>query len=440
MTLFFINFFSALLRAGWWVFLLGGFICIFGILYNWINDQWLNNKIGGWFGKQKYVFLRVFPPNINENSMGEMEQFFQRIWSIYQSRSPFEVYTEGKWFEGYSIEFHSKGGHVGIFIRVNVKIAPIVKSSLEANFEGVSISEYPDPLGTWPRDWDRKTGRYTELYGADMTVLSARDIKPKKGSACDIYQVKTWKEFQKETNEPTSDPAVGLFSALKSLDPEEYLAIQFYVRPYFDEKKVTKWKKLFQDKRIELTSNIDTTVDEEGNVTMLTESEKFILNGMNKKIHSLNFRSKIRFIAFSNDKTKQKKAVQLAFSYFVQFDSSSLVFYPDSDAVTSKEAKGERFGLLGAQAGLFLDKFFYERERYFREKCIYQGLLKRDIDIGTVPFDLTPEELAAMIHFPYITIEESKAKVMSENTKPTYDNLDRLKETNPIQPPSNLPT
>lgn len=443
MIAFLTNFLFDLLRAGWWVFLLGGFIAVFGKIYIWVDDQWLNRKVGGWFGKQEYLFYRIFPPAVNIRSMGEMEQFFQRIWSIYQSRSSFEIYTEGKYYEGYSIEFHSKGGHVGMFIRVNKKHAAIVKSSFESHFDDVKLAEYPDPLAGWPRDWDRKTGRYSMMYGTDMSILSARDPSPKKGAECDIYQLRTWKDFQTENNQPTSDPAHALFNALRSLDPEEYLVIQFYLRPYFDEKKIADWKKKFQDKRMEFTRNIDNTVDPEGNVTLLTESEKAILNGMNKKIHSLNFLAKIRFLAFANERARQKKAVSLVYSYFVQFDSNSVVFYPDSEAVTSKEAKGENLGILGPQLGLFADKAFYERERYFREKAIYQGLLKRDMDIGSIAYNVTSEELAAMIHFPYVTEEESKARAMADNTQIAQEGNgddDTPRSVSTIQPPSNLPT
>jgi hypothetical protein len=441
MTFLLTEFFPDLLRAGFWVFLLGGFIAVFGKLYIWIDDQWINRKVGGWFGKQQYVFLRIFPPAVNTRSMGEMEQFFNRIWSIYQGRSPFEVYTEGKWYEGYAVEFHSKGGHLGIFIRVNKKHAAIVKSSFEAHFDDVKIAEYPDPLQNWPKDWDRKTGRYTMMYGSDMSILSARDQKTKKGAEAELYQIKSWKDFQTENNQPTSDPAHGLFNALRSLDPEEYLVIQFYIRPYYDDKKIDAWKKRFQDKRIEFTQNVDNTVDAEGNVTLLTESEKAILNSMNRKIHSLNFLCKIRFLAFANEQAKQKKAVALVYSYFVQFDSLSLVFYPDSDAVTSKEAKGEGFGLIGPQLGLFADKAFYEKERYFREKAIYQGLLKRDMDIGSVAYHLTSEELAAMIHFPYVTEDEAKARAMADTSINEEDQeSERVpRAVSAVQPPPNLP-
>lgn len=440
MIFFLVNFLSDLVRAGGWVFLLGGFVCVFNMLYDWLNDQWLDYKIGGWFSKQEYVFLRVFPPAINESSMGEMEQFFQRIWCIYQKRTPFEIYTEGKWYQGYIIEFHSKGGHIGIFIRVNKMYVSLVKSSLEASFLGIHVVECPNPFEGWPQDWDRKTGRYTQMYGALMTIMTARDPVQKRGKDCDVYQIKTWKDFQRDFNKPMSDPAAGLFSILKNLDPEEYLVIQFCIQPFFDEGRIKKWKQMFQEKKLELTQNADTSVNEEGEVSMLTDSEKSILNGMDKKIHSLNFLTKIRFVAFSNEKTAQKRATQLAFSYFVQFNSHAVVFYPDPDTVTSKEPKGDIFGILGPQMGLFLDKAFYEKERYFREKCLYQGLLRRSLGVGTPPFYLTPEELAAMIHFPYVTLEDSKMQTIIENTKPENQQGSGPAYKNSVPPPPNLPT
>ncbi len=441
MTVDLISFVSNLIRGGYWVFFTGGFIAIFGLLYKWVDDQWLDNKIGGWFGKQEYVFYRLFPPTVNEKSMGEMEQIFQRLWSIYQHRDPYEVYTEGKWYEGYSFEFHSKGGYMGIFVRVNKKHATLFKSSIEAHLDDVILVEYPDPLSSWPKDWDRKTGRYIYMYGAEMTIMSARDTKPKKGTETDIYQLKSWRDFQVENNKPTSDPASGLFGALSSLDPEEYLVIQFCIKPYFDQEKIAKWKAILQEKRVEFTNNMDTSIDEEGNVTLLTDIEKSILNGMDRKIHSLHYLTKIRFLAFANDHVKQRKAVSLVYSYFVQFDSQLLVMVPEPETVTSTEPKGEKLGLLGPQLDLIVDKIFYERERYFREKCIYQGLLKRSTDIGSAPYFLVPEELAAMIHFPYITKENLKIQNISRHTDP--EQLQLLQKNNnlpSIQPPAILPT
>jgi len=435
-----LEFFADLFRYANWVFLSGGYIAILGLLYEWIDDQWLDNKIGSWFGKQEYVFYRVFPPVINEKSFGEMEQVFQRLCGIYKNRDPYEVYTEGKWYEGYSFEFHSKGGHVGIFIRVNKKYAQLLKSAFEAHLDGTILVEYPDPLANWPKDWDRKTGDYTSLYGTDMTILSVRDEKPKRGKNVDYYQLRTWRDFQTENERPKTDPAKALFTVLSNIDPEEYLVVQFYLEPQYNRDKINEWKAIFQEKKQEFSSNEEVDVDAEGNVSVLTDNEKLILDGINRKIHSLHFSTKIRFLAFANSKVTSRRAVSLIYSYFAQFHSPCLVLVPDGRTVTSVEPKGEFLGILGPQISLLIDKIYYARERYFREKCIYQGLIRRSGGVGSEPYFLTPEELAAMIHFPYVSVAEFQLQSLLRQTQPNLG-----LQTNPqnqyttIPAPQNLP-
>ena len=71
------------------------------------------------------------------------------------------------------------------------------------------------------------------------------------------------------------------------------------------------------------------------------------------------------------------------------------------DTQTDCGADGQGFAFLSPIVGDVLEKIYWERERYLREKMLYAGLIKRNIDIGSPYYYLDTQSLATMIHFPY---------------------------------------
>ncbi len=420
-----------LARTLFWFFLFGGLPVLLIHGYFWFADRYEGYKKAEYSKTQKFVVLRVFPPAQNMVSMHSMEDFFNSVWSIYRERTPFKLFTLGRSYENLIIEFHSRGGFVGIFIRVNRGNMDAVSGQLMDRFPGTRVVEVADPMQSLPKTWDRK-GQYTQMYATDMKVLEVGTNKEN-----DLFTLKSWKEFQSDRKEPVSDPVVQLFGVLRDIDPRAYVILQFILRPMYNKKKLKDWMIEFQSRKKELLGEKDLDLGKRQKIITNTPTQSKILNDITRKINSLNYLCKIRIVAMGQEGVDMATIKHMIWSYFNQYSSEMGRLRPQKDTQSTAESKGDFLGMLGPQMGLFADKAFYEKERYFREKMVYDGLVRRNIDVGSAYYYLDTQALAAMIHFPYITPEQKEKRNIQAKTEPEVN--ERYQYLFKSQPPESLP-
>lgn len=420
-------FLAELLNYVFWIFLLGGFLSLGSKIWELADDSYVDNKIGGWLSEQEYVFLRVFPPKENIKSLSEMENFFTNLGAAFSSSKRKDLYLKGKWYQEFVFEFHSMGGQVGIFVRMNRDWVPIFRTALESHYPGASVVEAPDPIANWPDDWPE-----VESYGG----IFGTEILPIGG---DLFPLKSWKEFQKEQSALVlSDPMANLFVGLENVPKGSYVILQFLLRPFEPSKETPNkreaWKSEYQDLRKELTNNSETEIDDDGKTVLLTDSERDLLNNVSKKISIENMKTKIRFAGFAGPNASPGSFFGLAMSYFKQYATPRTALVPNGDVETGIKEEGGKMGYFGPWIGILTEKLYYEPEREFREREFYKAVKARSFGRGGDPFYADVESLASLIHFPVTTPDSEH---LAARISTGYGDSDAVSTA--VLPPANLP-
>lgn len=417
-----------------WVFLLGAVPIWLKLSYVYFMDRYEDYMKTAYTKTQQFVILRVFPPAQNINSMHRMEDFFNSVWSMYRERTPYKLYTLGRSYETMTMEFHSIGGYVGIFIKINKINQEVLTTRLVEKFPGTIVVESADPLKELPKEWTRK-GKYTQIYSTDMKTI---EITTKKET--DLFPLKSWTEFQTDNNQPIADPATQLFGFLQNIDPKAYVVIQFVLRPLVNRSKLKEWMVEYQSRKKELLGEEDLNLSKRQKILTNTKVSSSILNGVTRKMNSLNYICKIRAVAMAEPGIEMNTLEKMIASFFVQFQSEIVKIAPQHETESDFSAGGNYLGILGPQIDIFLDKTIYERERYFREKIVYDGLIRRHLDVGSKAYYLDTQSLASMIHFPFVTPETAQARnIKVETSDSNSDKGSKYQHLFKPQPPDNLP-
>jgi hypothetical protein len=397
------------------IILLGGFV-IAGLKgYEWYDDRFLDNKIGGWFSKQNYIFVQLFPPGENLRSMQEMESFYINLSSIYSGKSRKDIYLEGKWYENFTFEVHSRGGQVSFYVYLNKNYLPLLRSSLAAHYPGSTVVEVPDPLAAFPKEWEGKAGPYNHLFTTDIGL-----------GASDLFPLKSWKMFQIGSNSPLTDSMTTLISNFENIEAEDYIILQFVLQPQVyspDKKKAlsSELKKLREDYK--LNANVEMGPD--NSIQVLTKQERAVLESCEQKLSTTNFKMKIRTALLSVNPAPQRN-LGMIMSFFKEFNTEVQFTKPDADTKTSAAAEG-------VALGPFQDKYYWKKEQDYRRLNGYKAILGRGLSRGSDPKFMDVESLASLFHFPATEmIDQSLASRVSTD----YGNVNALPSATP---PSNLP-
>ncbi|MBC7472095.1 MAG: hypothetical protein H7196_02430 [candidate division SR1 bacterium] len=397
------------------VVLLGGFV-IAGLKgYEWYDDRFLDDKIGGWFTKQNYIFVQLFPPGENLRSMQEMESFYVNLSSIYSGKSKKDIYLEGKWYENFTFEVHSRGGQVSFYVYLNKNYLPLLRSSLASHYPGSTVVEVPDPLLAFPKKWEGKAGPYNHLFTTDIGF-----------GASDLFPLKSWKMFQMGSNSPITDPMTTLISNFENIEAEDYIILQFVLQPqvYSPDKKkalATELKKLREDYK----ANANIEIGPDSSIQVLTKQERAVLESCEQKLTTTNFKMKIRTALLSVNPAPQRN-LGMIMSFFKEFNTEVQFTKPDADTKTSAAAEG-------IALGPFQDKYYWKKEQDYRRLNGYKAILGRGLGRGSDAKFMDVESLASLFHFPATEmIDQSLASRVSTD----YGNVNALPSATP---PSNLP-
>jgi hypothetical protein len=409
------------------VFLFGG---IFVVINKWMehtDDLFLDDKIGSWMQAQTIVTVQIFPPSQNARSLSEMENFFINLHSIYSKRSIKDIRIDGKWYDTFAFEIHSRGGQIGFFCHLNKNYLPLFRSALTAHYPGTGIIETPDPIRHWPRKWEGAVGKYKHIYSTDLEF----------GNSKDYFPLKSWKAFQKGNDSPISDPINVLIKGFEDIDPEDYIIFQILVQPNaVPDGKKAAWKNGLIDLKKEYTNNATVETNEAGQVQVLTKLEKEIIDSVESRIQADAFKTKLRVMLLSENPAPVRLLGRVM-TFLKEFAGERQFLKPAKDAKTNITDDGDRFGFLGPRLGVWLDEFYWKIEQDFRLEKMYLATIRRSVGRGVAPIYLTAEMLAALFHFPITS------NTTLDNGSPSQQPLDYDTGQTLLlgsQPPNNLPT
>ncbi len=351
--------------------------------YEWIDDRFLDEKIGGWIVSQKYTFVQIIP-NINSDAtIGQMEKFLVAISSVYGNRTQKDFRTSGKFYDEFTFEIHSDGGKVAMYVRMNKDSSlPVFMTAAQTHFPKVQFVEVANPCENWPEKWQEMNKKYQHLIGAELTFPGS-----------DLFPTKNVTDLQRENteNQLVKDPFLVLVKSLEQVNPEDYVVIQFICRP-FDHAKVVgkKWKTQLASLKKELANNAEVARGKGGLIQPYTLQEENLINSCEQKMSNVNFHVKARAVLFGAKITSKR--------YLPGLMGYLKIFYTDRQVIIPKEKTWDESD--NATWGPFWDKLYWAPEQEKRRREMYLALIKRSGGRGGDKNFWDVRSLAAIFHIP----------------------------------------
>jgi len=356
------------------------------------------------------ILLEIKIPKENLKPIKSMENVFAGIWQAFWDPPNFwEKWWDGKICLGFQVEIISVEGDIHFYFRCPKVRRDIVEANIYSQYPDTEIRVVDDYTKTFlptvlQTDWD--------LFGVDYKLAKSNP-----------YPIKTYEDFEPsgETisiEEKRVDPVNALFEALNKITTGEQLWLQFQMTPIAQE-----WAEPFLNEGKELMNKLAKRPEkpkpksilseafqilvsgppqkEPAKVEVfpaelrLTEGEKIILKGVERKISKPAFSCSIRFILWYKRGVGQKVKLRLPFSFFGNYATQNLNSLVPLGKTITKIYSRPPFSALDA------------RRTFVRKRRILRRYLERmnptfprfeNWKFGT--FILNVEEIASLIHFP----------------------------------------
>ena len=424
---FWVNFALLILVSFWYpIFWPLTYLALFVTIvkfYEWSDDRFVDDKIGGWVTSQKYTFVQIIPNGQSLSTVGDMENFLTAISAVYGNRSQKDFRTSGKFFDEFGFEIHSNGGRLSMYCRmIKSSSFPVFMTAAQTHFPKVQFLEVEDPCINWPKSWQEMNKKYAHFIGGEL-AFPKTDLYPTK-SIVDL-------EREKTDNLPLKDPFFVLTSSLEKVDSEDYVVIQFLCRP-FDHNKVVgkKWSNEAANLKKELANNAEVARGKGGLIQPYTLQEENLINSVEQKMISVNFATKMRFALFGA-KVTSKRYLPALMGYLK-------IFYTERQAIVPKYKTWEDSD--NATWGPFWDKLYWAPEDEKRKREVYTALIKRSGGRGGPRYFWDVPSLAAILHIPNFSLDsfildnnnllQTKAAISDVNFHSTKNSTNSHSTTN----------
>ena len=422
------EFFEILFRYGFWVLMLGGFLAIASYLWEYVDYFYVNKTIGSYMAKQNYIFVRIFPPASNKNSIQEMETFLVALNATYAPKDPIDLYVSGTWHDTFTFELHAKDKKIGIYCRLNESKVSLFRSALESRFPGVRIVESVDPLVDFPAQWDVKGGfsEYKSIMGTELVTAGGEKLLGAPAfEGNDIYPIKSWRDFQKDDTTIVADPITQLYTTLYSNSRDHYIVLQFVTTPFSQDdagaKVKDRWRKEFtvlKEKFSADSKSVGVEIKSDGTMQQTTapllyEQERKVLDSIGRKISEQIFKLKIRLTIFSKN-GGSGDVFQEIMSFFEQYGTEVIKFVPRKFCRTWDKDKGGDFGVLGPWIAQVTNQIYWKTQSEFQTKYYYQAFRSRSASSVTEGKYFTVGELAGLFHLPVTSGEDAGKDQLAE--------------------------
>lgn len=402
----------AILALNWWWLLP---LVLFFIFWDlWLYYIRIKHLLG-----IKWKFLEIKVPRDVLKTPKAMELIFSAIHGSYSFGFTFwEKYWEGQVEPWMSFELVGSGGGSYFYIRVPENFRNMVESAIYSQYPNAEISEKEDYTELLPQVLPNKT---YDLWGADFAFLRENG-----------YPIRTYEFYEDKEEERRLDPIANVLEVMSNLKDDEFIWLQFLVRPTDDswkkkaeelinkligkknpkEQGFMEWLGIFMVNLIKAPFEHPTWPESKNNnagpvnlIQFLTSGEKDVIKAIENKISKLGFETNIRFIYIDKRDSFSRQNVAAVIGAFRQFNTQNLNGFKINLATYTKARHPFK------STKLFLRKrrlFDLYKLRFFPRKH----------------FILNIEELATIYHFPSVIVEAPMLK--------------RL-ESKKGEPPSSLP-
>ncbi len=207
-----------------WIMVHGGWV-VFGLLMLYLfYELYIEHIQIEWYGKLKWVFLKITVPPENETSPLAFEDIFDELHAVQEKLSWAETHLEGQFQIWFTWEITSIGGVIGNYVRILPKFRDTLESAIYSEFPAAEITEAEDYFDKLPK-FDPETSPY-DIFGLTWKYTNRNE-----------YPIKTYRFFEHPTAETMVDPISGLWEEMGKINPYEMFILQFVLRPIGDEWK-----------------------------------------------------------------------------------------------------------------------------------------------------------------------------------------------------------
>ena len=343
----------------WKIFTSGGWI-VFAFVFAWgFWNLWLNYVQGKYASKVKWILLSIKVPKDNKYPPQVAEKMFTHLASAKSGGNFIDRYFKGVFQLSLSFEIVCLNGRIKYFVYVPQRLRHLVESAIYSAYPEAEISLVSEDY-TIEAPTEFPNEKYN-LWGTELTLYKE-----------DCYPIRTYPAFEFPSIKEFIDPLSSLWESLGKFGSGERGWIQIIITPISQD-----WKKQGEKLIAKLTKEKQ---DEEASKTSNTK----VIEGIQRKISKIGFRTKIRLIYFAPKEVFDKgKGVSALLGVFNQFSTLDMNGFKPYSRVST-----------GA------DYFFVKKRIAKKQERIIQNYIKRSAGAGAPGFILNVEELASIYHYP----------------------------------------
>jgi len=374
---------------------------IIGILIWGFLQVWLDHRQDLFFAKLKWHLLHVTVPADSVQTPKGMVNFFTTLAGSKSSITWKEKWLLGKFQAYFTLEICSDEGRISFYIRTQEKYRDLVEAAMYAQYPEAQITEVEDYVNNLPNDYPNEE---YNLFGSEMTARKEN-----------FMPIKTWDMFehQGEKDQRFKDPILTIIENLGKLKTGEHYWMQILITQPNEQDWRKDGKKYMysllgkEEKKKEsksLLGPIGWIPKEIANQTVgmfigeaeapkkdfdwaafkLTPEEKVQLDGVARKMDSLGWLTKIRWVYCAKHEVFRKGSMAaMTKGIFHQYKHQSMNYLGLHNQSTPKD-----------------DYFFQEWQMPMKQRRLMKRFQNRSFAPGSTPYILNCEELATIFHFP----------------------------------------
>jgi len=402
------------------------FVLIWGlwkIWMNFINDEFVDQI--------KFIVLAIDVPKNNLQTPKAVEQIFAQLAGAHSTPNFLEKYWDGYVQPWFSLEIISIGGYVQFLIYTPDVFRDLVEAAIYAQYHDAEITEIEDYVDKVPQQYPSEE---YDFWGTELILVNKN-----------CYPLRMYEEFEHSISKEMKDPMAALLEMMSKLQNGEQAWIQILINPINQDwtaqseqevkmliKEAVPSSARLSDKAMDgllgglhsvadsigklivPESGVDASEDKKNemyNIVMnLTEGDKEIISGIQRKAAKIGYQTKIRQMYIGKKEVFSKqRGVSGIFGAIKQFntnDKNSLK--PEQKIIITK-----------------INYFFKKWRTAIRQNRLMKAYKLRSFGRGTAKIGiLNIEELATLWHFP---MEQVKSPLI------------RKTEVRKAEPPFNLP-
>ena len=380
-------------------YICGGFIFFGTKMWELWDNKFVLFKRARWKSDPilRTVYYKVVVPPNFDRSLEDMYFYFGDMGNIINGkRTKFDMYNFGKWYYDWNFDVIVRKGKPEMYMSFPYKRLDFVMKVLKSHYSEIKLIETTDPYEKWPKDWipgKTKLGPYTDFHAWDYKLFNSG-----------LYPLG-------DSTKMSNNPLGSLLDTFCKFDPDTMFVLQYVFRS-FPNVKFDEWNQELEGFRKNLLINNASfeVTDSKGEVKigaqgdLMSERNKRIIEACENKLSDYHYRTHVRLLIFypKNKGYYGKIIEKIAKVYFGGIGGDKNFLLKASETSTDRSFSESKWPILDGIIGPLMNRFYFFKERIYRGKLQYAGMLDRDPDVAWDSMDMLidAKSMAAMFHWP----------------------------------------